>query len=218
MSSNQLSQGAIATLCCICVAAARPPTACERAVHRTLNQWAPGPTPQDAYIPMCDQRGQFSPLQFDAGVDNFWCVDLNGREIPGSRTRSGQSPPNCQEFLSVYTFMYMYVSMLFCPSKGFSYSLYLIGSCVCRNVSKNEESNSCRQISLKFSRSRKIRISLEIINLFVMCLKFNKIGCEIWLYVLLKVSENKLFVTVMYSASSATATGSNEWLEISTWL
>ncbi|XP_077147375.1 saxiphilin-like [Ranitomeya variabilis] len=49
-----------------------------------------------AFVPDCDEKGYFSPLQFHGSTGYSWCVTKNGEEIKGTRTRPGQSPPTCE--------------------------------------------------------------------------------------------------------------------------
>ncbi|TRY83859.1 hypothetical protein DNTS_030091 [Danionella cerebrum] len=46
------------------------------------------------FIPVCDKFGGYEPTQCHASVGQCWCVDSNGREIPGSRS-SADSRPLC---------------------------------------------------------------------------------------------------------------------------
>lgn len=47
------------------------------------------------YVPRCKPDGNYEPLQCHTSV--CFCVDQNGKEIPGSR-KSAFSPPNCLKF------------------------------------------------------------------------------------------------------------------------
>nr|UZF13196.1 saxiphilin [Phyllobates terribilis] len=49
-----------------------------------------------AFVPDCDEKGYFSPLQFHGSTGYSWCVTENGVEIKGTRTGPGQTPPTCE--------------------------------------------------------------------------------------------------------------------------
>ncbi|XP_077147377.1 saxiphilin-like [Ranitomeya variabilis] len=49
-----------------------------------------------AFVPDCDEKGYFSPLQFHGSTGYSWCVTKNGDEIKGTRTGPGQTPPTCE--------------------------------------------------------------------------------------------------------------------------
>ncbi|XP_077147380.1 saxiphilin-like [Ranitomeya variabilis] len=49
-----------------------------------------------AFVPDCDEKGYFSPLQFHGSTGYSWCVTKNGEEIQGTRTEPGQTPPTCE--------------------------------------------------------------------------------------------------------------------------
>ena len=36
-------------------------------------------------IPVCDQHGDFNPIQCDPATSKCWCVDEMGLEVPGTR-------------------------------------------------------------------------------------------------------------------------------------
>uniref|UniRef100_A0A8C2Z7R9 Nidogen 1 n=1 Tax=Cyclopterus lumpus TaxID=8103 RepID=A0A8C2Z7R9_CYCLU len=44
------------------------------------------------YAPQCDQRGAYESTQCHASIEQCWCVDANGREIPNTRTGPGSTP------------------------------------------------------------------------------------------------------------------------------
>ena len=69
-------------------------TACEKAYEEAggLN------APEGAYVPQCDEQGEFIPLQYSSGSGESWCVYRNGAEIPGTRTFAGKPPPTCKAF------------------------------------------------------------------------------------------------------------------------
>uniref|UniRef100_A0A8C5YM83 Nidogen-2 n=1 Tax=Marmota marmota marmota TaxID=9994 RepID=A0A8C5YM83_MARMA len=47
------------------------------------------------HIPQCDEQGNFLPLQCHGSTGFCWCVDPNGREVPGTQTPPGSTPPHC---------------------------------------------------------------------------------------------------------------------------
>lgn len=52
-----------------------------------------GPRPPvGQYVPTCDQNGAYEPMQCHGSTGQCWCVDRNGQEIPGSRSRPGSKP------------------------------------------------------------------------------------------------------------------------------
>ncbi|XP_060685148.1 uncharacterized protein nid2a isoform X3 [Hemiscyllium ocellatum] len=75
----------------------RPRTACEQYRERLqaeLNLRGSQPL-VGAYIPQCDEEGNFRPLQCDGSTGHCWCVDERGQEIPGTRTPPGTGQPQC---------------------------------------------------------------------------------------------------------------------------
>ncbi|KAM9364369.1 nidogen-1 [Pholidichthys leucotaenia] len=70
----------------------RPPTQCES--HRESVLTSPrGPRPAvGQYIPTCDENGAYEPMQCHGSTGHCWCVDRNGQEIPGTRSRPGNRP------------------------------------------------------------------------------------------------------------------------------
>ncbi|KAA8584008.1 nidogen-1 [Etheostoma spectabile] len=52
-----------------------------------------GPRPPvGQYIPTCDENGAYEPMQCHGSTGHCWCVDRNGQEIPGTRSRPGSRP------------------------------------------------------------------------------------------------------------------------------
>ncbi|KAG5831665.1 hypothetical protein ANANG_G00306150 [Anguilla anguilla] len=52
-----------------------------------------GPRPLPGqYVPTCDARGAYEPVQCHASTGQCWCVGRNGGEIPGTRTGPGSTP------------------------------------------------------------------------------------------------------------------------------
>lgn len=69
----------------------RPRTVCERWRESLLEHY--GGTPRDdQYVPQCDDLGHFIPLQCHGKSDFCWCVDKDGRELPGTRSQPGTMP------------------------------------------------------------------------------------------------------------------------------
>ncbi|XP_039598116.1 nidogen-2 [Polypterus senegalus] len=72
-------------------------TACEQ--HRDnlqaeLNQRGSQPI-VGAYIPQCDEEGNYRPLQCHGSTGYCWCVDSRGQELPGTRTPPGSTLSVC---------------------------------------------------------------------------------------------------------------------------
>ncbi|XP_020511653.1 nidogen-1-like [Labrus bergylta] len=44
------------------------------------------------YVPQCDQHGAYEPTQCHTSIQQCWCVDANGQEIPNTRTGPGSTP------------------------------------------------------------------------------------------------------------------------------
>ncbi|CAG0879216.1 unnamed protein product [Darwinula stevensoni] len=69
-------------------------TACQhqRAVleHKYREQGIP---PNRAYYPQCDVEGRFQPVQCDPRTRTCWCVDEEGREVPGTRSPATRDTP-----------------------------------------------------------------------------------------------------------------------------
>ncbi|KAJ8248388.1 hypothetical protein GJAV_G00241500 [Gymnothorax javanicus] len=63
----------------------------ERALAGDVGPRGPRPLPGQ-YVPTCDGRGAYEPMQCHASIGQCWCVDRNGGEIPGTRTRPGSTP------------------------------------------------------------------------------------------------------------------------------
>uniref|UniRef100_A0A8C5KP03 Nidogen-1 n=1 Tax=Jaculus jaculus TaxID=51337 RepID=A0A8C5KP03_JACJA len=45
------------------------------------------------FVPECDEHGQYVPTQCHGSTGYCWCVDRDGRELEGTRTRPGMRPP-----------------------------------------------------------------------------------------------------------------------------
>nr|XP_051676330.1 nidogen-1 [Oryctolagus cuniculus] len=51
------------------------------------------PRPPGLFVPKCDEHGHYSPTQCHGSTGYCWCVDRDGREVEGTRTRPGMRPP-----------------------------------------------------------------------------------------------------------------------------
>ncbi|NWW95569.1 THYG protein, partial [Rhynochetos jubatus] len=75
----------------------RCPTDCEKQRRNLQNLKQSLPAGSDLFIPSCTEDGDFLPLQCYG--TNCFCVDLNGKTIPGVRGKAGkqmQCPSACQ--------------------------------------------------------------------------------------------------------------------------
>lgn len=45
------------------------------------------------FVPQCDEYGHYEPTQCHHATGYCWCVDRDGRELEGTRTRPGMRPP-----------------------------------------------------------------------------------------------------------------------------
>ncbi|XP_025770813.1 nidogen-1 [Puma concolor] len=45
------------------------------------------------FVPECDEHGHYVPTQCHGSTGYCWCVDRDGRELEGTRTRPGMRPP-----------------------------------------------------------------------------------------------------------------------------
>ncbi|NXI27854.1 THYG protein, partial [Sterrhoptilus dennistouni] len=75
----------------------RCPTECEKQRRNLKNLKRSLPAGSDLFIPSCTEDGDFLPLQCFG--TNCFCVDLNGKTVPGIRGKAGkpmQCPSACQ--------------------------------------------------------------------------------------------------------------------------
>uniref|UniRef100_A0A672QEU9 Thyroglobulin type-1 domain-containing protein n=1 Tax=Sinocyclocheilus grahami TaxID=75366 RepID=A0A672QEU9_SINGR len=78
------------------VAIMRPKTQCEQ--HRdSLQSGNGGVSLVGAFIPQCDEEGQYRPQQCHGSTGHCWCVDSRGQERAGTRTPPGAPRINCDE-------------------------------------------------------------------------------------------------------------------------
>ncbi|KAF2986859.1 hypothetical protein EK904_004936 [Melospiza melodia maxima] len=70
----------------------RPPSMCERWRQSLLEHYGGSPR-GDQYVPQCEPGGDFAPLQCHGDSGYCWCVEQSGREIPGTRSEPGTTPP-----------------------------------------------------------------------------------------------------------------------------
>ncbi|XP_049319656.1 nidogen-2 isoform X2 [Astyanax mexicanus] len=76
-----------------CDAPERPKTQCEQ--HRDSLQRGDGSPPVGAYVPQCDEQGQYRQQQCHGSTGHCWCVDSRGQERQGTRTPPGSPRFNC---------------------------------------------------------------------------------------------------------------------------
>ncbi|XP_062270701.1 nidogen-2 [Scomber scombrus] len=69
----------------------RPESVCERWRASLIEHYGGKPEPQQ-YLPQCEQDGQFSPVQCYSESTYCWCVDQDGREVPGTRSHDVVKP------------------------------------------------------------------------------------------------------------------------------
>uniref|UniRef100_A0A671U6H3 Nidogen 2 n=1 Tax=Sparus aurata TaxID=8175 RepID=A0A671U6H3_SPAAU len=64
---------------------------CERWRSSLIEHYGGKPEPQQ-YLPQCEPDGQFSPVQCYGETTYCWCVDQDGREVPGTRSHDVVKP------------------------------------------------------------------------------------------------------------------------------
>uniref|UniRef100_A0A9J7ZVC5 Nidogen 2 n=1 Tax=Cyprinus carpio carpio TaxID=630221 RepID=A0A9J7ZVC5_CYPCA len=69
----------------------RPETVCERWRASLMQQYG-GQPDSHHYLPQCDSAGEFNPVQCYGDSSYCWCVDQNGREVPGTRSHDAVKP------------------------------------------------------------------------------------------------------------------------------
>ncbi|XP_027866979.1 nidogen-2 isoform X4 [Xiphophorus couchianus] len=75
----------------------RPKTQCERHRDRVQTSSPDGFPLAGAYVPQCDENGQYRQLQCHSSTGYCWCVDSLGEERPGTRTPPGTPPTDCDK-------------------------------------------------------------------------------------------------------------------------
>ncbi|KAM8722857.1 nidogen-2 isoform 2-T2 [Acanthopagrus schlegelii] len=73
----------------------RPKTHCEHHRERAQATSSDGYPLVGAYVPQCDDNGQYLPLQCHGSTGHCWCVDRTGQERAGTRTPPGTAPKDC---------------------------------------------------------------------------------------------------------------------------
>ncbi|KAK5891419.1 hypothetical protein CgunFtcFv8_018674 [Champsocephalus gunnari] len=69
----------------------RPESVCERWRTSLIEHYGGKPGAQQ-YVPQCESDGQFSPVQCYGDTTYCWCVDQDGREVPGTRSHDVVKP------------------------------------------------------------------------------------------------------------------------------
>uniref|UniRef100_A0A3Q2ZEG2 Nidogen 2a (osteonidogen) n=1 Tax=Kryptolebias marmoratus TaxID=37003 RepID=A0A3Q2ZEG2_KRYMA len=69
----------------------RPESVCERWRASLVEHYGGKPDPQQ-YLPQCEPDGEFSPVQCYGETTYCWCVDQDGREVPGTRSHDVVKP------------------------------------------------------------------------------------------------------------------------------
>ncbi|XP_029930951.1 nidogen-2 isoform X2 [Myripristis murdjan] len=69
----------------------RPESVCERWRASLMEHYNGNPEPHH-YLPQCEPDGQFSPVQCYGETNYCWCVDQDGREVPGTRSHDVVKP------------------------------------------------------------------------------------------------------------------------------
>lgn len=78
----------------------RPESVCERWRASLIEHYGGKADPQQ-YVPQCGPDGQFSPVQCYGETTYCWCVDQDGREVPGTRSHDAVKPAcECQPLCS----------------------------------------------------------------------------------------------------------------------
>ena len=50
------------------------------------------------FLPTCKDNGEYEPLQSYDSIGQSYCVDMNGDEVPGTRSLPGEEPPSCKAY------------------------------------------------------------------------------------------------------------------------
>ncbi|KAK2856787.1 hypothetical protein Q5P01_005522 [Channa striata] len=75
----------------------RPKTHCEHHRDRAQTTSPDGYPIEGAYVPQCDDDGQYIPQQCHGSTGHCWCVDNRGQERPGTRTPPGSPSVDCDK-------------------------------------------------------------------------------------------------------------------------
>ncbi|XP_006872070.1 PREDICTED: nidogen-1 [Chrysochloris asiatica] len=77
-----------------CVPGEAEKTRCQREREHLLGTTdVQRPRPPGLFVPECDEYGHYRPTQCHGSTGHCWCVDQDGRELEGTRTRPGIQPP-----------------------------------------------------------------------------------------------------------------------------
>ncbi|KAM8818481.1 nidogen-1 isoform 2-T2 [Rhynchonycteris naso] len=79
-----------------CVPGEAEKTRCQLEREHILGTAGVGPQqhlPLGLFVPECDEHGHYVPTQCHGSTGYCWCVDRDGRELEGTRTRPGMRPP-----------------------------------------------------------------------------------------------------------------------------
>ncbi|KAM6945358.1 LOW QUALITY PROTEIN: nidogen-2 [Aplochiton taeniatus] len=75
----------------------RPQTQCQQDASRAQQSGSDGFPVVGAFVPQCDEQGQYRSLQCHGSTGHCWCVDSRGQERAGTRTSPGTPPTNCDQ-------------------------------------------------------------------------------------------------------------------------
>lgn len=75
----------------VAVPTQRPETVCERWRASLMEHYGGRPGPEH-FLPQCDASGEFTPVQCYGESSYCWCVDKDGREVPGTRSQDKVKP------------------------------------------------------------------------------------------------------------------------------
>uniref|UniRef100_A0A3B3ZNN1 Thyroglobulin type-1 domain-containing protein n=1 Tax=Periophthalmus magnuspinnatus TaxID=409849 RepID=A0A3B3ZNN1_9GOBI len=73
----------------------RPKTQCEHHRDSVQTSTPEGQPLVGAYVPQCDENGQYSSRQCHGSTGHCWCVDSTGQERPGTRSSPGTPRVDC---------------------------------------------------------------------------------------------------------------------------
>uniref|UniRef100_A0A3B3ZN78 Thyroglobulin type-1 domain-containing protein n=1 Tax=Periophthalmus magnuspinnatus TaxID=409849 RepID=A0A3B3ZN78_9GOBI len=81
----------------ILVEPTRPKTQCEHHRDSVQTSTPEGQPLVGAYVPQCDENGQYSSRQCHGSTGHCWCVDSTGQERPGTRSSPGTPRVDCNK-------------------------------------------------------------------------------------------------------------------------